>query len=403
VGSAPSGFPTVTVECAFASAPGALSPTYTDITDYVLSFQTRRGRSDELQPYSAGTASIVLNNQDGRFDPTNASSPYSPNVLPMKLLRIRSVWSATTYYQFTGFVDAWSPSWPTNKQDVLTVTATDAFKVLTQTRYANAADTPEPMETIATRVGKILTVASVGASYQVSTTRVASEQIDSDALSLLQALEQTEGGSMFIDEQGLLRFEDRHYRANNKLTVQATFGDGDTSELPYTELTPVFDETQVINDASITASKAVNALDTPAVYQDSASIIAYLDRSVTKDLLFYDANQCADYAWYLVQRFKTPMLRFDSLAFEPATFSTTGWPQALGRVIGDLIRVIRRTPGGNTIDQQVHIDSIAHSFDAASLQWTTTWGLSPKASAVSGWRLDDAVNGLWGTTTVLSS
>jgi hypothetical protein len=69
------------------------------------------------------------------------------------------VWSATTYYQFTGTCHGWSPSWPTNKQDVLTVTATDAFKVLTQTRYANDPDTPEPMETIATRVGKILTVA----------------------------------------------------------------------------------------------------------------------------------------------------------------------------------------------------------------------------------------------------
>jgi hypothetical protein len=403
MGTAPAGFPTVTVEVAFATAPGAITPTWTDITDYVMSFQTRRGRSDELQPYSAGTLSMVLDNQDGRFDPTKTSGPYYPNVLPMRLVRVRAMWPAvagTTYPIFQGYVDGWPMSWTLNKLDRVTVTATDAFKVLQTTPYVNAA---QPVETIASRVGQILTTANIGSSLISSTTRVAADSINGQCLSLLQALEQTELGSCFMDESGLLRFEDRHYRANNKLTVQATFGDADTGELPYDVLQPVYDDTQVINTASITASKAVNPLAAPATYTDTTSQTNFLTRALPqRDLEFYDANQCADYAWGIVQRFKTPAERFASIQFSPATLGSSLWPQALGRVFGDLIRCIRRTPGGNTLDQQCHIDAIAHSFDANSLVWTTTWGLSPKAAVVSGWQLDDATNGLWGSTTVLS-
>lgn len=402
MGAAPAGFPTITVNVAFATTPFALTPTYTDITDWVMGFSTKRGRSDELQAYSAGTLNLTLDNQDGRFDPTNASSPYWPNVVPMRLVQVKAVWSAITYVIFTGYIDGWPPTWPLNKLDRMTVTATDAFKVLTRTNYVNPA---QPEETIASRVGEILTVANIGSSHNGSQTIVAADAIQSIALSYLQQLEQTEGGSLFMDESGLLRFEERHYRSNNKLSVLATFGDGDSAgELPYTVLEPLYDDTQLINDQLVTASKATWPLAAPAEYSDAASELAYGPSAVTTtlDMLVRDSNEAADMAWARVQRFKTPAVRFNSLTFMPAISGTLLWPQALGRVFGDLIECIRRTPGGNTIDQDCHIDSIAHTWDGNSMIWTTQWGLSPKAAAVSGWRLDDTVNGKWDTTTVLS-
>lgn len=397
--SAPAGFPTVTVQVAFASTPGAATPTWTDITDYLMGFSSRRGRSDELQAYNAGTLALALDNQDGRFDPTNTASPYYPNVLPMKLVQVKAVWNSVTYYVFTGYIDGWPMGWDLNKQDRMQVTATDAFKVLGLYYYRNDF---EPQETIATRVTAIAAAASVPVVYNGSSTVVAAEAVQSYALGHLQALEETEAGSMFIDEQGKLRFEDRHYRSANKLTVQATFGDANTGELAYQALQPVYDDTQIINDASIDASKAVYPLATPAQYTDATSQTAYLPRSITKDLLFADANECADMAWWLVQRFKTPALRFDSIQFVPASDPTNLWPQALGRVIGDLIRCLRRPPSGNTIDQQCHIDAVEHSWDGNSMVWTTRWGLSPKASTFSQWKLNDATYSVLGSTTVLN-
>jgi hypothetical protein len=83
-------FATTTVEVAFASAPLGGSYTWTDITDYVKSVSTSRGRDYELDQMQAGKASIVLNNADGRFTPDSASSPYYPNVLPRRRIRIRT-------------------------------------------------------------------------------------------------------------------------------------------------------------------------------------------------------------------------------------------------------------------------------------------------------------------------
>lgn len=399
MGTAPTGFPSLTAEVAFASNPGAVTPTWTDITDYVRGFSTKRGRSDELQHYSPGSLSLDLENADGRFDPTYTSGAYNPNVRPSKLVRLRATWNATTYPIFYGFVDGWAPTWPENKQDRVQLTATDAFKVLQRKRYVNAT---QGQETIATRVGQFLTLANLGASLNACATVVAADSLNTDMLSHLQALEESEGGSLYIDESGLLRFEDRYYRSNNKLTVQATFGDGDSGELDYDQLEPTYDDTQVINYASIDASKARNPLATPAVYSDATSDTAYGTSSISRDLLVADSNECADMAYYLVKRFKDPAYRFDSLAFNPATNPSTDWPHALGRVIGDLIRCIRRPPSGNTIDQQCHIDAIEHSYDASSHRWSTRWGLSPKAATYTPWKLDDATYSVLGSTTVFT-
>jgi hypothetical protein len=400
MGVAPAGFPSLIAEVAFASNPGSGSPTWTDITDYVRGFSTKRGRSDELQHYSPGTITLDLENADGRFDATYTGGAYYPNVKPMKLVRLRATWNAITYPIYLGFADGFKPSWPQNKQDRVQLNATDAFKVLTRKHYVNAA---QPQETIATRVAGFLTLANLTAAYNGSGTVVAADSLDTDMLSHLQALEETEAGSLFIDEAGQVRFEDRHYRSNNKLTLQATFGDGDSGELPYEVLEPLpADDTQIINYASIQASKATFPLSTPAVFSDATSDTAYGTSSIERDLLVADANECADMAWALVQRFKDPAVRFDSLEFNPAFSPTLLWPKALGLVIGDLVRCIRRTPSGNTIDQQCHIDAIEHSYDATSHRWKTRWGLSPKAPSISFWKLDDAVQSVLGTTTVFN-
>lgn len=80
----------VTLMLEVAFNPPSEAPTWTDISSYLRSFQTRRGRGDELDTFSAGTASFVLDNRDRRFDPVHTGSPYYPNVLPMRRVRIRA-------------------------------------------------------------------------------------------------------------------------------------------------------------------------------------------------------------------------------------------------------------------------------------------------------------------------
>lgn len=131
-----SSFPAIKCEVAFA-AGASVDPSagqWIDISPYLRSFSTKRGRNRDLDQIEAGTATIVLRNDDRRFDPENTSSPYYPNVLPMRHIRLRAVYSSVTYDLWRGFVDGWPQSWPgrpipNQGPAEVTVTATDAFKI----------------------------------------------------------------------------------------------------------------------------------------------------------------------------------------------------------------------------------------------------------------------------------
>lgn len=70
---------------------------WTDITPYYLAEQgsitVQRGRSDESSEVQEGTLGLTLNNSDGRFTPSRAASPYYPNVIDGKHIRVSVVFT----------------------------------------------------------------------------------------------------------------------------------------------------------------------------------------------------------------------------------------------------------------------------------------------------------------------
>lgn len=114
--------PTIVVEVAFTTSnPLTIPASWTDISSYVLDdgLSIRRGRTDELKAFPAATASLRLDNSDRRFEPLNGGSPYSPNVVPMRRIRIRAKWDSITYTIFAGFITDWRPDYTSG---ALTVT-----------------------------------------------------------------------------------------------------------------------------------------------------------------------------------------------------------------------------------------------------------------------------------------
>lgn len=88
--------PSAKVEIGFGSAWDAASPTWTDVTSYVRAVEVKRGRNGDLDPFDIGTAYVQLDNRDGRFNPINTASPYYPNVIPRKQLRITGTYTTPT-------------------------------------------------------------------------------------------------------------------------------------------------------------------------------------------------------------------------------------------------------------------------------------------------------------------
>lgn len=129
--------PVVTVEVAFVTDPGA-TPTWVAVGP-VEGFTLRRGRSQESDKFFAGRATIVLVNDDRRFDPSYAAGPYYPNVVPMRRVRIRAEWESVTYDVFNGYADGWEQIYEPPKVAQCILSATDAFKVLANIELPSSA------------------------------------------------------------------------------------------------------------------------------------------------------------------------------------------------------------------------------------------------------------------------
>lgn len=130
----------ITVEVAFTTDPLAVTPTWTDISAYVLEIPNiTSGRSSEFSPISPSTLSVVLSNTDRRFDPEHAAGPYFGNLLPGKKIRVKVVYSAVTYYLFTGFVQGWPQEYQSSVDSTVTVEAVDGSKFLEQAPLQRSA------------------------------------------------------------------------------------------------------------------------------------------------------------------------------------------------------------------------------------------------------------------------
>lgn len=126
--------PTVRVRIGFVDGPYATAPTWTDVTSYVRSINTSRGRTDDWQNFDSGNATVVLDNRDRRYDPTYAAGPYYGNLLPRRQIRIDATTDAVTYYNiFVGFIDGWPVNLTNAGYDsTVTITCYDALGLLAQ-------------------------------------------------------------------------------------------------------------------------------------------------------------------------------------------------------------------------------------------------------------------------------
>jgi hypothetical protein len=79
------------VEVAFATKPDDANPAWVDLSSRLhlpSGVTVRRGRGSEYDTVQTGTLSCALENLDGALTPDNTASPYYPNVLPQKRIRL---------------------------------------------------------------------------------------------------------------------------------------------------------------------------------------------------------------------------------------------------------------------------------------------------------------------------
>ncbi|MEZ0089922.1 hypothetical protein [Streptacidiphilus sp. EB129] len=91
-------WPQVGFQVAFnGNASMSVPPAYVDLSSRLSGSWSAQlsGRQYELDQIQSGQLTASLKNLDGALDPTNTSSPYYPNVLPMKPCRMIATWPPT--------------------------------------------------------------------------------------------------------------------------------------------------------------------------------------------------------------------------------------------------------------------------------------------------------------------
>lgn len=405
--------PLVVVE--FSPTTGPMDvPAWVDITDSVVSFETSRGRSRELDRIEAGTCTLVLANDDRRFDPLNADGPYYGALVPYKRIRVRAIWAGIDYPVFTGYVEQWSlPLWRHGAVQCR-VTAVDGFGLLSEVEVYG--DYPE--QATGARINAILTEAgwSTGqawllgdATYGVLGTTtipaplgdraisagvstITAQTLDGvGALGHMQLAAQLEAGLLFISAGGAVTFQARHERIIPQ-GLKATFGN-DIGQLPYVDCVIDASPDLLYNHVSITRTGGE-----AQVVSDAASIAAYFKRSYSVRLPLLTDEEAHGYANWVLARSKDFRVRITSVTIDPPAAPDLLWPHALGRELSDKVRTVYSPPVGSAIDETSFIERIEQRYSAPDASWATAFGISP-ATEPTPWILEDPTYGILGETT----
>ena len=112
----------LTVQIGFDSEPFDSSQSFTDVSQYVRGINIRRGRSNELGQFTAGTCELLLSNADNRFNPTQTTHYYDSGnarskIQPLKVVKISATYDSSTYVLYYGHLDTIPVSYPVSGSD----------------------------------------------------------------------------------------------------------------------------------------------------------------------------------------------------------------------------------------------------------------------------------------------
>ncbi len=186
--------------------------TWVDVSAWALGETIQYGKQhggDESY-YLVSTATISLNNVDGRFHNRNSGSPYYPNILPGRPVRVRA-YDGTNYYDvFNGYLREINPA----GQRVTRVEMV-CDGILGYYRKSHVDSGFEQNKLTSEIVATYLTAAGVPTAKQDIDTGQTTVQYAYLSRKLGEALNDAaaaEQGRIYGERGGKIRFESRHWR-----------------------------------------------------------------------------------------------------------------------------------------------------------------------------------------------
>lgn len=369
--------------------------TGTDIAGDAISIKTRRGRASQLfASFTAGTATVQLNNEDRTFDPLYAASPYAGNLRPGK--RVTIIANSVTI--FDGRISDWELTYDRNGRSIANMVCEDSLASLARKQFASWTATAG--QTAGPRATAVLNRAEVGWSggardldTGLSTLQADTVTAGTNVLTYLQLVAQSEAGALFASRDGLVTLRDR--TSLFTAPTSATFDDTGTN-IPF--------QTVAVTSGSDTFYTRVQVTRAGGSTQSYQTASATTDDVVSlslEGLLLDSDSQSLEMATYLANVYATGEARVSSIGamIDPQILTTTEIGQMLALELTDLVAV-NWTPNsvGTAISQTAIIDGIEHTAFPGRHQITLTLG---KADSRGPFTLDSATLGLLDGTSLL--
>ena len=340
-----------------------------DVSNQVDFIQTNRGRSALADQFQTGTLTLRIVDQNGDFNPTNASGPYYTLLTPMKKVQITATYGANTYSLFSGFITSYVNTQPKDATEVAytTIQAVDAFR-LAQNAQISTVTGATAGDLSGTRVNQILdqidwpaTMRDIDAGL---TTLQADPGTPRTSLTALQTVTDSEYGAFYVDTNGEFVFQDRSVTAGSIGGTVTTFNDDGTG-IPYANANWKLDDTLIFNSAQVSRS---GGSPQTAINQDS--IDKYFIHSYNlQDLLMQTDAIALDYAQaYVASRAETEV-RCDGIELDLYTPNyNAGIIAALELDFFDPIQVVTTQPGGSTLDRTLQIFGVSNTITPNSFK-----------------------------------
>ncbi len=369
--------------------------TLTDVTNDVQNVAISRGRSKDLDSFFTGSCAIKLLNNERKYENTNTSSPYYPGIEPFIIMHVDATTDGGSTYEdlFVGFVADINLSYPDTNNSFATFTGFDAFMKINNTELVDQDFSSTDSGTLINNILNSDTVKFSTGNRDIETgisNMQALSNITSNTLSILQTIERSENGLLFMSKSGKLTFKNRHTTFPSSASM--TFSD-DGSDIPYNSVDYINDDNEIYNVINLTRTGG-----TTQTKVDTGSQLKYLIRTLTRTGLLNDNDaEVSDAALFLLGKFKDALLRFDNLEVNLKDIGTSSQNSILASEVGDIVNIELTPPGSGSPSQITSLeilDSITYSVTPDTFK--VNYKLS-KADQQAFMRLDNTLFGILNT------
>jgi hypothetical protein len=371
-----------------------------DVSDITLRASIRRGRNRILNKFEAGSATVVLEDTNGDWVPSNTSSPYYGKLVPLRKIRIYADYNSVRYYLYSGYITSYDTNFQLGLESISSVTlqCVDAFRLFSNVAISTVAGTSAG-QTTGARMNNLLDVPNFPTSMREIDTGDSTVQADPgterDLLSALQVIENSEFGGFYIDPEGNAIFLSRDTLAQKADGTATNFADDGTG-ISYQAIDFAYDDTLIFNDVTVNREGG-----TAQTVQDTSSIETYFIHSGKREgLLVQTDAESLDQATMILQSRKDAIFRIDSIGLNLADDTETARIVAgLSLDIFDLTNITKATPGSGSVTLELFVQGIQQ--DITTNTWTTK--LFTAEPIIQAFILDSATQGtLDGANSVLS-